>query len=101
MRKKFRKKFNKGDFYIIKFLDHCIGDELIYCEVAGWVLKEGKESVTLTYWKTNSKDKETEDENTEPLRLIKSTIKEVKRVELVWKRKTKRCVDFQNGHLVS
>lgn len=67
--------FKEGQAYYIKMYDHATGTkELITVEVIGWVLAQNKLQVTMTWWLTNSKDKDVRDENIEPFVLLKSAI---------------------------
>lgn len=68
-------KFIKGALYYIKFMDHSVGtSETITCEICAWVLSQCDKTVTLTYWKTNSRDRQVVKDNVEYIKLIKSTV---------------------------
>ena len=68
-------KFELGKLYKIRFYDHCIGmSRKMECEVCGWIIKEDKEHIVLTYWRVNDSDATTVRENIEPVSIIKSCI---------------------------
>ena len=69
------KKWEEGKLYKIRFRDHVIGKEgSVICEVCGWVLRETKEDLILTYWLVDSTDKKLQRDNIEPVTVVKSTI---------------------------
>ena len=68
-----KKVFEVGKKYVIRFYDHCIGDNEILCEIDIWVTKETATSVTGTWWRIINDD-EAEKVNREPVTIIKSTI---------------------------
>lgn len=75
------KKFELGKLYKITFLDHCVGEqEVITCEVAGWLIKETTEHITVTYWQVVTDDEETARDNIEPVNIVKSAIKRVRKL---------------------
>jgi len=64
--------FKKGELYLIRFYDHCIGDTLLECEVVGWVFYDDEKTVRVTFWHID--DEEWKGENKEPVTILKSTI---------------------------
>lgn len=76
------KKFEIGKLYKVTFLDHCIGEDhnVITCEVAGWIIKDNDEHITLTYWQVVTEDEEVKRDNIEPVNIIKSTIKKARKL---------------------
>jgi hypothetical protein len=75
------KKFELGKLYKVTFLDHCAGgQEVITCEVAGWIIKETPEQITLTYWLVITDDEEVRRDNFEPVNIIKSAIKRARKL---------------------
>lgn len=75
-------KFEKGELYYIRFLDHCISPdhEVMECEVCGWVLSEDDVRVTATWW--NVIDDECKEDNSEPVNIIKSTILKKRKISI-------------------
>jgi len=68
-------KFKKGDLYRIKFYDHAIGlVDPMECEVVGWILKNNKLNVVVTFWRVNNGCSETKKDNVEPVSIMKSCI---------------------------
>ncbi len=68
-------KFIVGKIYKIRFYDHATGtEELIICEVCGWVLKDNPLNVVLTSWVVDTKDAQVKKDNVEPMSILKSTI---------------------------
>lgn len=75
------KKFEVGKLYRITFLDHCVGEHnLITCEVAGWLVSQTSEHITVTYWQVITEDEEVRRDNIEPVNIIKSTIKKTRKL---------------------
>jgi hypothetical protein len=80
-RAKMRYKFEKDKLYKVTFLDHCVGEhEVITCEVAGWLVSETPDHITLTYWLVVTDCEETRRDNLEPVNIIKSAIKKVRKL---------------------
>jgi len=74
--------YNKGDLYRIKFFDHSIGSkEPIECEVVGWIIKEDKIQVLITFWRLNNGCDDLKKDNIEPVSIIKSTIIKSRRLK--------------------
>lgn len=68
-------KYTLNKLYKVTFYDHCLGQkELAKCKLVGWLIKEDKLSITLTFWLVDSKDKTVVAENLEPVTIAKSTI---------------------------
>lgn len=67
-------KFEKGQPYYVKFLDHCLSSEhtLMESEVVGWVVSQDDLRVTLTFWNVTRHDWKRDSE--EPVNIVKSTI---------------------------
>lgn len=75
-------KFKTGELYYIRFLDHAMGNDVLPCEVCGWVLKEDEYSITITVWNLDIDDEEVKNANTEPIALIKSCILKKRKINL-------------------
>lgn len=73
--------FDKGSCYLISFRDHCISDEhiLMDCQLAGWVLSQDDERVTITWW--NVLKESYKEGNTETVNIIKSTITRKRKIK--------------------
>jgi hypothetical protein len=67
-------KFKVGSKYIIRFHDHCKGEDTIDCEVMLKIIKQDKLSIVGTWWIIIGENTETEEANTEMMTIIKSTI---------------------------
>ena len=65
-------KLKKDTLYKIRFIDHAIGDDSVVCEACGWFQYESKSTATFTWWKIDSKCKETVLANLELFSLVKS-----------------------------
>jgi hypothetical protein len=75
------KKYEVGKLYRLTFLDHCVGEQdVMTCEVAGWIIKETPAHLTLTYWQVLSEDEQVRRDNIEPVNIIKSTIKKSRKL---------------------
>ena len=72
--------FKDGNLYIVSFLDHCTGDSPVTCVCSGWLYKQTKECITLANWIPLNVDRETQEENIECITILKSTIKQYKKV---------------------
>lgn len=72
-------KFKEGEWYLVKFWDHTCGvDKLVSCKVFGYVIKQDKLSVTLSWWECE--DPEFKESNQEIVTLLKSTLLRVSKV---------------------
>jgi hypothetical protein len=65
----------KGQLYKIKFLDHCKGhDELLTCEVVGWIINARGNKIFISPWRVVENDKETIEHNVDPYAIAKKLI---------------------------
>jgi hypothetical protein len=70
-----KKKLDIGGLYKIRFYDHVAGhQDLVVCEVSGWVIEQDKEKVAITYWQLLNESEKTARDNIEPVALIRSAI---------------------------
>ena len=67
-------RFKIGEKYTIQFLDHCIGEGGVLCEVTIWITKEDKRCVRGTWWRVIGESQETEEDNRQMVTIIKSAI---------------------------
>ena len=66
-------KFKKGKWYLVEFWDHvCGADKVVKCRIFGYMIKEDKLSVTLSWW--DCMDGDFKDDNQEHVTLLKSTL---------------------------
>lgn len=82
-----KKKVSKNilkpnNWYMIRFLDHAIGSGSVLTEICGYVYEgsEKEDEIVFLYWRILGESKETEENNREPLTIVKSTIKRKKRI---------------------
>lgn len=77
-----------GDLYHIEFWDHSIRiGKAIRSEAVGWVIENKEdancplgEAVTLTYWRTDSGDRDDDENNQEPLTILTNVIIRAKKL---------------------
>jgi len=68
--------FKNGRCYHIRFYDHFIGGtEPIECEVFGWITKQDKTHIYLSWWIVDHKDPDIVKDNLEPYGIVKAAIK--------------------------
>lgn len=68
-------KFKKGKCYHIRFYDHYVhGAEPIVCETVGWVIREDKTHLYLSWWKLDHIDHKVVSENLEVYGLVKAAM---------------------------
>ena len=68
-------KFITDKLYKIRFYDHSTGSQdKIICETVGWIIKEDKTHVVLSYWIVDTDDDAVKRANIEPSSIIKSCI---------------------------
>lgn len=69
-----------GEWYEVKFLDHCIHQEeiILTCKVYGWLVSNEKDYITLSWWGVDHEDWKSE--LTELVNVVKSTIVSIKKV---------------------
>lgn len=72
-------KFKVGAKYTIQFLDHCKGNQTLFCEITAWVVSQDEKALYLTWWRVIDTDEETIEENREMVSIIKSTITKSKK----------------------
>lgn len=64
-----------GRLYKVQFHDHCVGIKgAMVCEAVGWLVSEDKDSITLSHWRTITKDKDVYDSNHEYTTILKKVI---------------------------
>lgn len=73
-------KFKDGHLYVIEFDDHATGKEVIKCSVVGWIYKQDNKSITIASWVLIGVDKETQEANIECVTILKSTIRQYRKL---------------------
>ena len=75
-------KFRDRGHYEVSFWDHSVGiDKPMICKVSGYVMNDTQSFVMLTTWIVVSDDKEIVENNLEPVVILKSTIKSVRKLD--------------------
>lgn len=81
-------RFRKGQWYCVRFRDHVMGvDKYVTCKVYGYVVKQCKFSITLSWWECE--DMELKEDNQELVTILKSTIVHAEKLE----KKKRPCLD--------
>jgi len=74
--------FKKMGHYEVSFWDHCVGFEKpMLCKVSGYLINDTSSFIMLTTWVVVSDDDEVVQNNIEPVVILKSTIKSVRKLD--------------------